>query len=467
MLCLRNSLLAMVGFLEAANASDFAANVWNQWPAPMFAMVLMGIGGVVALSFVYWAARDGWLSFQNLRGLRAERRYLRVQRLLHHEDAAKVRTIDCLLDVNFRETGTEVVDRVLIDSFMGFGALVISIGTFLSIRASDPETYTASNLMTGYIGNAPCAICGLINLVWSVVVIRRNYRQRRSAVAEVAGTRLSPLVKIRSSGVVLHAALNGVTGIVAGIAALITSTQWWAYVVLAPCIVTAGLVNIFWRRRIGYQRPFAQGIVPLDEDALVSALHHVVASRQALLAFADSRSSIEATDAFTILVSDPRSLTCAVDFIVRNHLFEPFCLAVLNDPVMSRALFPYVMTGAVAAGEEKAVTVDCRTLITAGEASAITTARLLSIAKHVVNQEAPQCFVDQERYLLEVLASFVTLRQKFGTEPKPAGKPKATKTTRPTATNRRNANTYSGRHGNDWLFGGFSFRGTVRKLWAK
>lgn len=48
MLCLRNSLLAMVGFLEAANASDFAANVWNQWPAPMFAMVLMGIGGVVA-----------------------------------------------------------------------------------------------------------------------------------------------------------------------------------------------------------------------------------------------------------------------------------------------------------------------------------------------------------------------------------------------------------------------------------
>jgi hypothetical protein len=39
---LRNSLLLGVGFLELANAGDFAANVWNTIPVPTFAAVLMG-----------------------------------------------------------------------------------------------------------------------------------------------------------------------------------------------------------------------------------------------------------------------------------------------------------------------------------------------------------------------------------------------------------------------------------------
>jgi hypothetical protein len=37
---LKNSLLAGVGFLELANAGDFAANVWNEIPVPHFAAAL-------------------------------------------------------------------------------------------------------------------------------------------------------------------------------------------------------------------------------------------------------------------------------------------------------------------------------------------------------------------------------------------------------------------------------------------
>lgn len=38
---LKNNLLVGVGFLELANAGDFAANVWNEIPVPRFAIALM------------------------------------------------------------------------------------------------------------------------------------------------------------------------------------------------------------------------------------------------------------------------------------------------------------------------------------------------------------------------------------------------------------------------------------------
>src|ERR1700743_1635018 len=42
---LLNNLLAGVGFLELANAGDFAANVFNQIPVPAYAAALMAVGG--------------------------------------------------------------------------------------------------------------------------------------------------------------------------------------------------------------------------------------------------------------------------------------------------------------------------------------------------------------------------------------------------------------------------------------
>src|SRR5690348_13388435 len=65
---LRNSLLAAVGFFELANAGDFAANVWNQVPAPKYAIALMAVGGAMALFMTYFAYRDARLSWLNLKG---------------------------------------------------------------------------------------------------------------------------------------------------------------------------------------------------------------------------------------------------------------------------------------------------------------------------------------------------------------------------------------------------------------
>ncbi|KAF4617092.1 hypothetical protein G7Y89_g15056 [Cudoniella acicularis] len=73
---LKNSLLAGVGFLELANAGDFAANVWNEIPVPIFAVVLMAIGGTLALALSFSAFQDAILSRRNILLLRDERRYL-------------------------------------------------------------------------------------------------------------------------------------------------------------------------------------------------------------------------------------------------------------------------------------------------------------------------------------------------------------------------------------------------------
>src|SRR3569833_1734971 len=59
---IKNSLLAAVGFLELANASDFAANVWNLDPMPTYVLVLMAIGAVCALGMLYFVVRDAMLS---------------------------------------------------------------------------------------------------------------------------------------------------------------------------------------------------------------------------------------------------------------------------------------------------------------------------------------------------------------------------------------------------------------------
>lgn len=78
---LKNSLLGAVGFLELANAGDFAANVWNDLPIPVFVVVLMALGGSAALLLSLAAFKDARLSWHNICCLRAERRILKQKKL--------------------------------------------------------------------------------------------------------------------------------------------------------------------------------------------------------------------------------------------------------------------------------------------------------------------------------------------------------------------------------------------------
>lgn len=454
---LRNSLLGAIGFLEAANAGDFAANIWNETPVPTYALALMALGGTLALCMIYFCVKDGYLSYSNLRALKEERGYLREQRKLHGDDTHMLRTIDCFLDMNTRESGTEIVDRIGSDTLLGISALIVGVGTFMAMDGDhDSVNYKASNLLTGYIGNTLPAIFGVCNLLWSSYVWVRARKQQRAALNYVKGsTRISQMLRNRTSSIQVHAALNGLTGIVAGSAALVTATQWWAYVLLLPCIITSGTVNIFWRKRVGYERPFVLGqISSIDQDIVFEALRYANECHRRLLRVQASGES----DAFTALVPDPTSLLCALDVIRKNNLFEDFCLRVLEDRELSERLFGH----SVFATESSVYgpTIDWHEFSALDDQ--VLTIKLLKIAKDLINRVALKCFRYQERHLLEVLGCYMCRGAEFRRSKKT-----------PTAAgglNRgqaHNVHTYAGRHANDWLFGGFSMSGSIQGLFQR
>lgn len=270
---LRNNLLAAVGFFELANAGDFAANVWNTVPVPRFAIALMALGGTFALFMTYFAYRDITLSWRNVKGLQCERRFLKsalekVQKQSSDVGEDSPVILQALLDVNHREIGFEIIDRIVMDSLMGFGASMVGIGTFLAIGGADRRVWLASNYLSGYIGNGPLALFGLVNLGWSIYIWLRARRHRISYETtkkpqSVLDTTVSRLLKARVESVRLHAVLSGLTGVVARAASLVTSTMWWGYIVLIPCIVISVVVNCLWRHGLGYDRPLFVKDLPL------------------------------------------------------------------------------------------------------------------------------------------------------------------------------------------------------------
>ncbi|KAJ4386787.1 hypothetical protein N0V93_009685 [Gnomoniopsis smithogilvyi] len=450
---LRNNLLASVGFLELANAGDFAANVFNQTTVPPYALALMVVGGLMSLSMIYFAVKDARLSYGNLRALRQERNYLRRQRELYRGDSNMLQTVECFMDMNTRESGTEMVDRIGMDILLGFSSLLVGIGTFLAMDGDhDSELYFASNLMTGYVGNTPCAIFGVANIFWSSYVWMRARKQQRAAMNYVKdSTRMSQMLRNRTSSLQMHAALNGITGVVAGAAAMVTATMWWGYVVLIPCIVTSGLVNIFWRRRLGYERPLVtHHITSIDQDIVVEALRFADACRRRVMYGRESDSK----DAFTTLVENPDSIMSALEVIQKTNLFEEFCVRIFKDEDLYQRLF-------TSSGNQpgEIPIVDWDRLVASEDE--LLTQKLLTMAKDLINEEALKFYIYQERHLLELLGCYMCRGAEFGRK----GKRKSLSVKH--AQVHRNANTYAGRHANDWLFGGFSLTQSIKGLFQR
>lgn len=384
---LRNSLLAGVGFLELANAGDFAANVWNQIPVPRYAIALMAIGGTVALGISTYAFKDALLSWRNVVNLREERHHLQTQKITGSPNGQMVRCLNSLLDVNFREKGTELVDRVSMDLFMGFGAIAVGVGTLIAIDGADRRVWHASNLLSGYIGNAPCALYGIANLAWSAYVWRRALRHKASGANELKGTDVGEMLKRRTDTVKFHAMLNGITGVIAGAASLVTATMWWGYLVLAPCIVISILCNYLWRHRIGYDRPFVRQSFSMDETSLVKELQFVHSTQRI---FEENPS-----DSLSKLVSDPGSITSVIDFITKNDLFEDLCVRVLKDAKLSATLFVPL---------NETIIIDPQSLLAADDRSI---SSLLGIARTCVREVGPMRFKYRERYLIEALGCYL------------------------------------------------------------
>ncbi|KAL4920625.1 hypothetical protein BDW62DRAFT_215887 [Aspergillus aurantiobrunneus] len=260
---IKNNLLAGVGYLELSNAGDFAANVWNEIPVPRHAVILMAIGGPIALLVSLVAVRDFYLSLRNVSVLYAERKTLQS---LPSPDAKT----SAVLGVNTRELGSEGIDRMLMDLLLGFGSLLVGIGTIMAIWGADHRVFRTSNLFSGFLGNSFACLFGIINACWSVYLVYRFQARSVACDAHVVVQTARPKLRRRFQRFQWHAVVNAVNGLVAGMAAMVTSRMWWGYVVLIPCVLVMIAGNLFWRMKLGYDRPamanLLDGILAGEKD---------------------------------------------------------------------------------------------------------------------------------------------------------------------------------------------------------
>lgn len=307
---LRNNLLAGVGYLELANAGDFAANVWNEIPVPRHAMILMAIGGPIALMMSLVAVRDFYLSWKNVSLLYAERQALLALPTTDGKTAA-------VLGVNTRELGTESIDRMFMDLLMGFGALLVGTGTIMAIWGADHRVFLASNLLSGFIGNGFAAVFGLVNAGWSGYLVYRFQVRYSACQSNPAVQTVRPKLRQRVRRFQWHVGINGVNGVVAGMASMVTAKMWWGYVVLIPTIVVMIAGNLFWRAKLGYDRPImihpgmtSEEKTGDEDDAVGDAL--------------DCLASIEAAQSRLPGLTETGSLGTILAFLEQKQMLEYF-----------------------------------------------------------------------------------------------------------------------------------------------
>lgn len=388
---LRNNISLGLGFLEFANALDFPANIWNKSPLPRFVVALMATGGSVTLLLSTFALFDFRRSWKNTRILRNERKYLHKLRSENGHQQDLVRDIDRILSVNYREMTSEIVDRVALDCLLGFAGLLVGIGTLIAIPgAHNHQVYLASNFLSGYIGNAFPLLWGVINFVTSMYIWRRFHRQARCAAKF---GHLEPLladVVCRCRQFQRHAWLTAISGLVAGVAGMITFKYWWAYVILIPCIIASVLTNLYFRMRIGYDRYLVTNrpetfSAPRNLSLELMDAHTFCASLQqrALPTQITALGNVEKLD-----------MTAASTLLKSNCLFSLFCEWLFNnDERMGQQVF---------SSEDQ----PGRVVIT-GQAFAhadIDQGRFWSLFKEFLLDCGPRHFESRRRYLLELMA---------------------------------------------------------------
>lgn len=397
---LRNNLLASVGFLEFANATDFAANVWNTIPVPKFATALMGLGGAVALSLVPFAVWDARLCWENSKMLIEERILLfREAGVTVDEEKGKLliarhKGLDTRLEVNRKELGSELFDRGSMDLLMGISAFLVGIGTIMAIGGANPRVYRASNLLSGYIGNSPSSFWGVCNTAWSIYVFRRAQHHITSGEKQVLPQEIRDLLRKRVRAVQLHSVLMGTSTMVSAAAGMVTATHWYGYPFLVVCIIIAIFGNWYSRKRLNYDRPLVvhAGHVKMNKELLVQEIEWV-ASMQASLGTRHTPTIFNKT------ITKPTNTKAVIDLTSRCDLFEELCERLLMDAsfrslmgITSEASIEISPADVAAIGEEYEPTV-------------------IAKAKAVLQEKGRRQLRQKQRYLLEMLGASLVEHQ--------------------------------------------------------
>ncbi|KAI5456476.1 hypothetical protein BGZ63DRAFT_429124 [Mariannaea sp. PMI_226] len=386
---LEHNLHWACGLLETANSGDFAANVWNDVPVPVFVIVLMAIGGTIAAVISVFALLDGIKAWHNVKFLQKQRQLLQTQRSQQLEESHPTEELDVLIDITRRELYTEKINRWGMDVMMGGGAVLISIGTFMAIGGANKKVFLASNILSGYLGNAPIAIFGLVNCAWGIYMCSIKRAHQHAAIKKLPDSVALSVVRTYCFRVRFFFIVNGISTFIGGVGSMLTATQWWAYIILVPVMIASFFTNYWWRSRVGYDRPVLNFPVGMDKRGLIEALE-----------FANETSRLAQQDleaAMTQLAHDPTSLEAVLRGFVDNGLFEPFSVELIKNKEIQKIL----------CGEKgKRAEIEVQNLVGLPEYHQQI---VLDMAKKFLEAEGPALFEHRTRFLAEALGTYLAM----------------------------------------------------------
>ncbi|KAK6085874.1 integral membrane protein [Seiridium cupressi] len=377
---LENNPIMGVGLLEPANAGDFAANIWNDVPVPLHAVILMAIGGTVAGVLCTFAFADSIRAWHNMQFLRRQAAELQAQKKDAQPRQPGRETIDKLTK---RELRTEIVNRWSMDILMGVGSVLISIGTFMAIGGADHTVFFVSNILSGYLGNAPIALFGLINASWQAVVWKKMHSHKKAAEKSLQGQPALTAIRKRCFNVQLYSIVNGTSTVLGGVGSMLTPTWWWGYVILLPVIIASFLCNLWWRRKVGYDRPDINSASITSPENLMDELR---VARRIKQIIEDHPGA-----ALCHLVPDREKPDGLLTFSASHGLFESFCQKFAGD----ESLCPLPDRSKAAQ-----LSLDRDSL---SELFYCHQSRFLKIAEGLLHAEGPKHFRHRRRFFTEFL----------------------------------------------------------------
>lgn len=384
---LRNNLFAAVGFLELANAGDFAANVWNEVPVPIYAIVFMAIGGCSAFVLSICAFCDSRKALHNIKFLKNQREVLKGS----DGDLSR----DTLVEVTKRELRIEMINRWLMDLLMGGGAMLISIGTFMAIGGANRKVWFASNILSGYLGNAPIALFGLMSAVWAIMVVAKMNAHLTVARKELQGSPALPVLRQRCFNVQVFFIVNGASNVLGGVGSMLTAERWWGYVILIPVIISSIFCNIWWRHRVGYDRPFIPTAPSMTLDTITEALE---TSSKLRLSIQDGAGvNLES------IFGGPAGVKEVLEFFVKHDLFEQFALRLVTNKHLRDLFFK---------NEDLSADINVDGILATGEEHHAT---ILGIALTFLKKHGPRHMLHRERFLLEILGTYLVEQKRSQT----------------------------------------------------
>lgn len=384
-----NNLSWAVGFMELANAGDFAANVWNDVPVPAVAVVFMAVGGTVAAVLSGFAFFDAGLACRNVGFLRRQRRLQTAERARRLLRAGPVLDMDVYMAVTLRELGSEVSARWFMDLLLGCGAVLIAAGTYMAIAGANGGVWLASNILSGYLGNAPVVLYGLVSFAWALYIFCKAQGHVTATRKVLRGSRAAALVKRRSRHVQVFCVINGTATVLGGVGSMMTATMWWGYVVLVPVIASSLFCNVWWRRRVGYTRSAPDDFPPLDPSCLVRDLEFAA---RAEVTIREHR-----TSPMRQFVADPSSLPDVLAFLQQHGLLDLYCLKIMSTDALCSAL---------GGNQSDEVNLGVDGLLAVPEPLH---ARLLEAAQECLGEFGLEHFKNRERYAAELLGTYYTI----------------------------------------------------------